>query len=62
MCQRQHNNQPEATGIFLEAICLQDRAVQLQCGQQVEESMGGWVSREKVLWHDLGAEQCETAL
>jgi len=39
-----------------------DGAGQLQCVQQVEESMGVWVDAEKALVHYPGSEPGETTL
>jgi len=54
-------SQPEANPLLLEAICQQDRAGQLQCVQQVEESMGGGVSQETASVLHLGAEPFQPA-
>jgi len=55
-------NQPGANRILLDTIWQLDGAGQLQCVQQVEESMGGWVSAEEALAHYLRAAQFETGL
>jgi len=61
-CRRQTPNQPEANWILFEAICQKHGAGQLQCVQQVEESMGSLVSAEEASVHYPGAEPLETAL
>jgi len=61
-CRRQTPNQPGANQVFIDAICEKDGAGQLQCIQQVQESMGGRVSGEEELVHYPGAEPFETGL
>ena len=60
--QRQSPNQLEANRILCEAICQKDGAAQLQCIQQVEQSLGGWVSREEALVHYAETDPFETAV
>jgi len=48
--------------MICKANCQHDGVAQLQCIQQVEESMGGWVSGDKALEHHPRAELFETAL
>ena len=50
---------PEANGVLFEAIYQKNGAGQLQCIAQVEESMGGGVSREEALVNDPAAELIE---
>jgi len=45
---------------LLKEICQMDMAVQLQCIQQVEQSMGGRVSGEIALLYYLASEVFET--
>jgi len=52
--QMQSPNQLEANGMPLEAICQKHGAAQLECLQQMEKSMGGWVCWEAALVHYPG--------
>jgi len=54
--QKETTNQAEANRILIEAIWQMDGPGQLQCIQQVKESIGGGASWEEVLVHYPGAE------
>jgi len=58
----QPTNPPKAYQTRLEVICQPDGAGQLQCVQQVEESIGGCVSGEEASVYFLGAEPVEATL
>jgi len=47
--QKAHRQSAEAYRILLEAIWQKDGPDYLQCGQQVDDSMSGWVSGENAL-------------
>lgn len=54
-------NQNEPNSTLLEAIWHNDGTAQLYCLQQVEESMGCWVSGKEASLHYPGTELFETA-
>jgi len=60
-CRRHTPKQSEANWILFESIWEKHGVGQLQCIQQVEQSMGHWVSGEKALVHYLGVEPLQTS-